>query len=249
MPRTGSATAPPPGSLLPLRLEGVSYSAGGRALLRDISLEVGSGGPTFIVGPNGSGKTLLLRACHGLLEPTAGQVRWGAAAAATALPRQTMVFQRPILLRRSVAGNIEHALRIRRIPRSVIAERVARSLERVGLTDLAQRPARVLSSGEQQRVALARAWALEPEALLLDEPTANLDPNAIQAIERTISAMHAAGVTIIMTTHDLGQVRRLAKRVVFLHDGRVLEDTPADRFFAGPATPQAAAFVRGDLVR
>lgn len=153
------------------------------------------------------------------------------------------------MLKRSVRGNVEHALRLRGQSGKQIAQRVTDALERVGLADLSRRPARVLSGGEQQRAALARAWALEPEALLLDEPTANLDPNATQAIEHTIAAMHVSGVTILMTTHDLGQARRLAKRILFLHNGRILEDAPADRFFAGPATQQAAAFVRGDLVR
>ena len=248
--RAAAAEARVPGaSLLPLRLERVSYAAGGRPLLKEISLEIGAGGPTCILGPTGAGKTLLLRICHGLIEPTAGRVSWGAADWSAALRHQAMVFQRPILLRRSVLGNLEHALHLRGVPRKESARRVAAALQRVGLSELAHRPARVLSGGEQQRVALARAWALEPDVLLLDEPTANLDPNAVQAIERTVAAMYAAGVAIILTTHDLGQARRLAQRIIFLHDGRAVEDAPAERFFAGPSSPQAAAFVRGDLVR
>ncbi len=248
-PGVPAASRPAGASLLPLRLERASYAADGRMLLNEISLEIGAGGPTCILGPNGAGKTTLLRICHGLIEPTAGSVSWGATDWTAARRRQAMVFQRPILLRRSVLGNLEHALRLRHLARAEVSRRVEAALERVGLTELAQRPARRLSGGEQQRVALARAWALEPEVLLLDEPTANLDPNAVQAIERTVAAMHAAGVAIIMTTHDLGQARRLAQRIIFLHDGRAVEDAPAARFFAGPTSPQAAAFVRGDLVR
>jgi tungstate transport system ATP-binding protein len=247
-----SAAASPSGtglSLLPLRLDGIGYEAGGRSLLRDIRLVISSAGPTVILGPNGAGKSLLLRICHGLIAPTAGEVRWGATDWPAALRRQAMVFQRPILLRRSVAGNLEHALRLRGVTGAEAARRIEAALARVGLADLARRSARVLSGGEQQRVALARAWALEPEVLLLDEPTANLDPHAAQAIERTISDMHAAGVAIVMTTHDLAQAKRLARHIVFLQDGRLVEDVPAARFFAGPASPDAAAFLRGDLPR
>jgi len=237
-----------PPSLLPLRLERVSFAAGGRTLLAGITLTLGAGAPTFILGPNGAGKTLLLRTCHGLLSPTSGTLRWGGVDRATALKRQAMVFQRPILLRRSAAGNIEHALRVRGFPGREIPGRAAAALSRVGLTHLAHRPARVLSGGEQQRVAIARAWALEPELLLLDEPTANLDPSATQAIEEAIAALDAAGVALIVASHDLAQARRLARRIVFLHHGRVLDDAPAESFFAQPQSPEARAFLRGDLL-
>ncbi|MFI5400174.1 MAG: energy-coupling factor ABC transporter ATP-binding protein [SAR324 cluster bacterium] len=239
---------PTPPSLLPLHLERVSFVAGGRTLLAEITLTLGAGVPIFVLGPNGAGKTLLLRTCHGLLSPTSGTLRWGGADRSTALKRQAMVFQRPILLRRSAAGNIEHALRVRGFPGREIPGRAAAALSRVGLEHLAHRPARVLSGGEQQRVAIARAWALEPELLLLDEPTANLDPSATQAIEEAIAALHAAGVALIVASHDLAQARRLARRIVFLHRGRVLDDAPAESFFAQPRSPEARAFLRGDLL-
>jgi tungstate transport system ATP-binding protein len=159
-----------------------------------------------------------------------------------------MVFQRPVLLRRSAKANIVHALRLRHVPRDEAEDRALAALERVGLAALAHRPARVLSGGEQQRVAIARAWALEPEVLFMDEPTANLDPTATHAIEGAITALNEAGVTLIVTTHDLPQARRLARRIVFLHAGRVLEDGPAERFFAGPTSLEAQAFLRGDLL-
>src|SRR5579862_1984037 len=159
--------------LLPVRLDNVSYALNGRTLLDRITLDLGEGGPTFILGPNGAGKTLLLRTCHGLLAPTSGTIAWGRADRISALRRQAMVFQRPILLRRSVQANIQHALRLRGVPRDEANARALAALERVGLVDFAKRQARLLSGGEQQRVAIARAWALEPDILLLDEPTAN----------------------------------------------------------------------------
>jgi tungstate transport system ATP-binding protein len=160
---------------------------------------------------------------------------------------QAMVFQRPVMLRRSVIENVIFALRI--AGNGGQSEQLAHAaLERVGLAQLARRPARVLSGGEQQRLALARAWALEPEVLFLDEPTASLDPAATRAIEEAIGAVHAAGTTIVMTTHDLGQAKRIADTVMVMHRGHLLEATPAGEFFNQPRSPQAAAFIRGELI-
>jgi tungstate transport system ATP-binding protein len=156
-----------------------------------------------------------------------------------------MVFQRPIMLRRSAHANVVYALKLARTQR---AKAVAmEALQEVGLAPFAQRPARVLSGGEQQRLALARAWALHPEVLFLDEPTANLDPSATREIETIIKAFDAAGTKIVMATHNLGQARRLADEVIYLHRGRVIERAPVERFFAQPATPEAAAFIKGEL--
>ena len=218
-----------------------------------MTLELAAGPRTVLLGPNGAGKSLLLRLCHGLLAPTSGRVAWlgpgaGGLSPAALRRRQAMVFQRPVLLRRSVAANVDYALSLHGVPRSGRAARVAEALERVGLGALAGRPARVLSGGEQQRLALARAWAIRPEVLFLDEPTASLDPGAALAVEEIIDAFHRAGSKIVMTTHDLGQARRLADEVVFLHRGRLVEHAPADRFFAGPAAPAADAFVAGRLL-
>jgi len=159
-----------------------------------------------------------------------------------------MVFQRPVLLRRSAAANVAYPLRLRGVGRRDRESRAAQALSRAGLSELAARPARVLSSGEQQRLAIARAWVTEPEVLFLDEPTSNLDPAATRAIEELILAIHRAGTKIVMTTHDLGQARRLAGEVLFLHHGRLLERSPAAEFFARPQTEEAAAFIQGDLV-
>jgi tungstate transport system ATP-binding protein len=158
-----------------------------------------------------------------------------------------MVFQRPVLLRRSALANITYALAVARIPAGQREERAAEALREVGLDALAMHPARVLSGGEQQRVALARAWALNPEVLFLDEPTANLDPGATHEIERVIGAMHAAGTKIVMVTHNLGQARRIGDEILFLHQGRLVERALADRFFKRPASPEAAQFLEGEL--
>jgi tungstate transport system ATP-binding protein len=154
-----------------------------------------------------------------------------------------MVFQRPIMLRRSVLANVVYALKVARQE----ADSAMEALREVGLAHLAHKPARVLSGGEQQRLALARAWALHPEVLFLDEPTASLDPSATREIETVIRAFDAAGTKIVMATHNLGQARRLGDEVIYLHLGRVVERAPADQFFSQPATAEAAAFIKGEL--
>ena len=225
--------------MLPLRLENVVYAAGGQPIIGGVTLDIGAGPSTIILGANGAGKSVLMRLMHGLLAPTSGRVAWHSSG------RQAMVFQRPIMLRRSALANVVYALKLARVPD---AEGVAmEALREVRLAHVAQRPARVLSGGEQQRLALARAWALHPEVLFLDEPTASLDPAATREIENVINAFDAAGTKIVMATHNLGQARRLADEIIYLHQGRVLERAPAEQFFAGPATPEAAAFVRGEI--
>jgi len=233
------------GSILPLSLANLSYAVGGRHLVDGISLTLVAGPRTVILGPNGAGKSLLLRLCHGLLAPTAGDLRWQGDDAAR---RQAMVFQRPVMLRRSAAANIDYALRLRGIPRDRRAERIREVLDDTGLGPFAARRARTLSIGEQQRLALARAWATAPEVLFLDEPTASLDPAATRAVEDIVAAIDLSGTKIVMTTHDLGQARRLADEIVFLHRGRLLEHRPAADFFAAPATAEAAAFIEGKLL-
>jgi tungstate transport system ATP-binding protein len=158
-----------------------------------------------------------------------------------------MVFQRPVMLRRSALANIEYALEVNGVHGEEAARRAREALGGVGLGHLAGRQARVLSGGEQQRLALARAWALEPRVLFLDEPTASLDPGAAAEVERIVRAIHAAGTAIVMTTHNLGFARRMADEVVFLHGGRITEQTPAARFFQSPASPEAAQFLKGEL--
>lgn len=235
-------------AILPLSLSEVCYDAAGTRLIDRLSIEIGGGEPTVVLGPNGAGKTLFLRLCHGLIAPTSGSILWAGRTPNAARRQQAMVFQRPVMLRRSAAANVAYALKLRRVPRRERRVRVAQALEWTGLADVAQRPAQVLSGGEQQRLAFARAWALRPQVLLLDEPTASLDPAAVHAVEQVIAKFAATGVKVILTTQDLAQARRLASEVVFLHAGRVLERARTQDFFARPATPEAAAFVSGKLI-
>jgi tungstate transport system ATP-binding protein len=232
--------------ILPLRLDGLRFDRGGAALVDGVSLTVAPRRRLIVMGPNGAGKSLLLRLCHGLIAPTAGRVVW---AAGEGRPRgQAMVFQRPVLLRRSVRANLDYPLALAGVPRALRLRRLADALDRFGLAPLAARPARLLSGGEQQRLALARAWVTAPEVLFLDEPCAALDPAATRAIEAMLMDFAAEGMTLVMSTHDLGQARRLAEDVAFLHRGRLVEAGPAAAFFAGPATPEARAFLAGDLI-
>jgi len=240
-----SADAP---SILPLELSQVSYQVGHQRLLKDVTCTLGADDITIIVGPNGAGKSLLLRLCHGLLEPSAGAIEWSGAAGRNPQNYQAMVFQRPVLLRRSVQANIEFALALRKVPRRRRRALVEEALRRAGLNRFATTSARVLSFGEQQRLALARSWALRPQVLFLDEPTASLDPAATHVIEEVILAMKNEGTKIIMSTHDLGQARRLADEVMFIHRGRLMEKAEAEEFFVGPKNDLAQAFLRGELL-
>lgn len=236
-----------PSSLLPLRLDAVSFMAHGRVILDRVGATLEAGPRSVILGANGAGKSVLMRICHGLLSPTSGKVIWGATELPGAPRRQAMVFQRPVMLRRSALGNVVYALKLAGVPSDERARRAWSALERVGLASLGSRPARVLSGGEQQRLALARAWALAPEVLFLDEPTASLDPSSTREVETIIAAIHAAGTKIIMTTHNLGQARRLGDEILFLDQGRLLERSPVERFFSQPQTAQADAFIKGEL--
>ncbi|MBZ9954042.1 ATP-binding cassette domain-containing protein [Mesorhizobium sp. BR1-1-15] len=232
---------------LPLVLDDVSLVAGATTILDRVNLTIGPRAPTLVVGPNGSGKTSLLRLCMGLVAPSAGTLTWGGRTLSPPT-RRAILFQKPVMLRRSAAANVAYALAQAGCPRRLRAPRVEELLERVGLLDLAARPARHLSGGEQQRLALARALSRQPEILLLDEPTASLDPAATRFVEQIIITAAQSGTKIIMASHHLGQVRRIAGDVVFLLRGRVCEHADADDFLDRPATPQAAAFVRGELV-
>jgi tungstate transport system ATP-binding protein len=236
-----------PSSDLPVVLDAVSLQAGATTILDRLSLTIAPGAPTLIVGPNGAGKTSLLRLCMGLDAPSSGRVTWGGRADRKPV-RRAMLFQRPVMLRRTTSANVAYALAQAGIPRRHRASRIAALLDRVGLADLAQRPARRLSGGEQQRLALARALARDPEILLLDEPTANLDPAATRGVEEIVLSAAQSGIKIVMASHDLGQVRRLAGDVIFLVRGALCERGKAADFLDHPKTPEAAAFLRGDLV-
>ena len=229
-----------------LNARGLSLVLDGRPLLRGIDLDLGPTGITVVMGPNGAGKSLLLRVLHGLVAPSAGEVRWGGAPLSVETRRrQALVFQKPVLLRRSVAANIDFVLRAR--GRGDRARRAA-LLAEVGLLDKARHPARLLSGGEQQRLALARALATTPDVLFLDEPTASLVPASMLRIEEILRAAAEAGLKVILVSHDMAQARRLADEVVFLESGRVLEQGPAGAFFTAPETEAARAYLAGRIV-
>ena len=234
--------------ILPLTAEGLTFEAGGKQILSRLNFRLEGESPSFIIGPTGAGKSVLLRLCHGLLQPTAGEVVWAAKAEAKPSLQQAMVFQRPVLLRRSVRANVEYALFVRGIRGSERQRHVTRALEETGLADLAEQPARVLSIGEQQRLALARVWALHPRVLFLDEPTAHLDPSSTRVVEEIITRIFQSGTKIIMTSHDMGQVQRLADEILFLHGGHLIEQTSVDQFFSQPRTREGKLFVEGDLL-
>ncbi len=235
-------------SILPCRVEAAGLKLGGRRLIKEVSFDLTAGPRTVILGPNGAGKSLLLRLLHGLLAPDEGRISWQAESEKTLRRRQAMVFQRPVLLRRSAAANVDYALALQGIARSEARQRRDEALDRTGLSKMANRPARVLSIGQQQRLALARAWALRPEVLFLDEPTASLDPAATRNVEEVIIAMHGAGTKVVMTTHDLGQAQRLGQEVLFMQRGRLVEHRDAAAFFAAPESDAARAFLQGELI-
>ncbi|WP_340119454.1 ATP-binding cassette domain-containing protein [Pelagibius sp. 7325] len=244
-----NAAAAGPSGIWPIMLDALRLEAGGKTLIDGLSLELAPGSRSVIMGPNGAGKSLTLRLIAGLIRPGAGSITYGGKTADAALLRRiAVVFQRPVVLRRSVAANLKHALATYGVPRAARARRIDELLALGGLQTLAERPARVLSGGEQQRLAMVRALAAEPDLLLLDEPTASLDPQATAAIETLIGQAAAAGVKIVMVTHDRGQAQRLADEILFLHRGRLTERSAADAFFSRPNSAAAQAYLEGRLL-
>jgi tungstate transport system ATP-binding protein len=233
-------------SILPLRLERVGLEIDGRRLLAVDRAEIRKGRRTVVLGPNGAGKTLFLKLCHGLIRPTSGLLAFAGAGDDTRR-RHAMVFQKPVMLRRSVEANLRHALGLAGFGLLERRRRTTEVLAAFGLADLAGRPARVLSGGEQQRLAIARAAAVEPELLFLDEPASALDPSATRQIEDLLVRLHREGLTWVMTTHDLAQARRLADDVLFFHAGRLVEAEPAEVFFTTPGSEEARAFLDSRL--
>ena len=231
-------------ALIELRAAGVRFGA--LSALSGVDFDLRAGERVALVGANGSGKTTLLRLLHGQLAHS-GQ-RQVTVDSAGHEPAQAMVFQRPFLMRLSVWNNLKVALWLAGVPRGERDARARQALERVGLADQRERPARVLSGGQQQRLALARAWAVRPRVLFLDEPTASLDPGAKREVEQLIAGFAQEGMALVMSTHNLGQAKRLATRVVYLEGGRLIVDLPTADFFNQPLPDAAAAFVRGELV-
>jgi len=236
------------------QIEGLTKVYGVREVLRVESLEVKQSEILGIMGPSGSGKSTLLRLLNFLEPPTEGTILFlGKAIQGNGSPpldlrrKMTMVFQRPVLLSGTVRENVAYGLRLRK--EKGTDGRVEEILHWVGLEELASLPARTLSGGERQRVALARAMVIEPEVLLLDEPTANLDPYNVSLMEEIITSIkEQRGTTIVLVTHNVFQARRLSDRVAFILGGRIIEVGKTEKVFTEPQDPRTAAFVQGEMV-
>ncbi|MXN64262.1 ATP-binding cassette domain-containing protein [Stappia sp. GBMRC 2046] len=230
-----------------LSVRNLSFAIDGHKILKNISFDLPGDELTVLMGPNGAGKSVLLRLLHGLIAPSNGTILWNGEPIDRSIRKiQAMVFQKPVLLRRSVLSNLRFVMGLRGLAKS--RSELQPILKRLHLEALADRPARLLSGGEQQRLALARALALKPKILFLDEPCANLDPASVQLIEDTIKQEKVQGTKIILVTHDILQARRLAEQLVFLHRGEVAEITPADIFFDAPTSKEARAYLDGRIL-
>ena len=233
--------------ILPLRAENIRVARGGKTLLGPLSLEIAGEGVTIVLGPNGSGKTTLLRALHGLERLREGAVRWAVPEPLTR-SQQAFVFQAPILMRRSVIDSIAYPLLLDGLRRGEARGRAADAAEAVGLGARLSLQAMDLSGGEKQKLAIARALVRQPQILFLDEPCANLDGRATREIEAILAKVREQGTRIVMSTHNVGQARRMADEAVFLVEGRLVDGGPAAEFFANPNTPEARAHLQGDLL-
>ena len=249
MKGAAASTGRKPGSAALLSVSDLRMVVSGSTLLDIQRLHINAGGPTAVMGPNGAGKSLLLRLLHGLTDAPAGSILMhGQTLDDRARRRQAMVFQSPVILRRSVRANVEFALASHNVPRHQRKSTAMTFLEKAGLHHRARQQARSLSGGEKQKLAVIRALATEPEVLFLDEPTSQLDPSAVQSIEQLVLDASAAGTKIVLVTHDLGQAQRLAEEVLFLHKGRVIEQTPIEMFTSAPVSNEAIAYRSGALL-
>lgn len=233
--------------LFPLNAHGALVHRRGKVLVGPVDLTLEAEGLTIVIGPNGSGKTSLLKMLHGILRLNAGQVNW-ACPTDEARRRQAFVFQTPVMLRRTVLDNLIYPLRLSKVPKIDARMQAMDWVESLGLDEARKRPATVLSGGERQKLAIARALIRQPDLLFLDEPCASLDGQAMREIEGILKVASKGGTRIIMSTHDMGQAKRLASEVIFMLHGQVREFGRADRFFEQPQTEQARAFLNGDIV-
>ncbi|WP_321394753.1 ATP-binding cassette domain-containing protein [Emcibacter sp.] len=232
-------------SLLPLRLEKIYYRPAGNDVLKNISLTLEKDKITILLGPNGAGKSSLLKICHGLAFPSSGTLKW--ASEESVGRRQTMIFTTPVLLRRTVGQNLSYVLDHAGIDRTQGGSLIQEMLGKFGLLNLIDRPARSLSTGEQQKISMIRAFLLSPEVIFLDEPTAHLDPHATAFLEKMMQEFHHKGTSLVMTTHDLMQARRLADNVIFMQDGHIVEAAPATDFFSNPREQASRDFLEGKI--
>ena len=233
---------------LPLKIQHLSFSRQGKLLLDNVNASIESAGITIILGPNGAGKSLLLHIAHGLEEPDYGTLKWNQHAPKPQEPWRAFVFQKPVFLQRSVLANLEYVLSLHKVVKTKQTLLIQQALQYTGLVQLSAQSARTLSGGEQQRLNIARAWVLEPKVMLLDEPTAELDPSGVATIERLIRKIAQQNTKIIMTTHSLDQAKRLAHDILFLHRGALIEHTPAKVYFSQPKTGLAEDFLAGKLL-
>lgn len=235
-------------SMLPLIVRDLRLEMDGRTLLDVPLARIQNRQRNVILGPNGAGKSLFLKTCHGLIAPTSGRIEYTLPVSTAEIRRkQAMVFQKPVMLRRSVRANFTHALAMAGVSWHERRRIADETMAQFGLSGLADSPARVLSGGEQQRLAIARAASLGPDLLFLDEPTSSLDPTASRQIEDMLDVLHERGVTLVLTTHDLGLARRFADVIFFFHNGRLVEESDAEHFFNLPQTDEAKAFLEHRL--
>lgn len=232
-------------AILPLTVTAATVHRKGRRLLGPVDLTLGPGGITVVVGPNGAGKTTLLRLLHGLERRSGGQVRW-AVPLSEAHSQQAFVFQSPVMLRRTTLENLTYPLRIHGHDRASALEKAQDWLGRIGMNEQASQPATRLSGGEKQKLALARALIRAPQVLFLDEPCASLDGAAVRDIEQILQGAARTGTRIVMSTHNLGQARRLAQDALFLHHGEILERGP--NLLSAPDRAETQAFLNGDIL-
>ncbi len=233
--------------MFPLVAKGAVVRRRSKVLVGPVDLTLGGQGTSIVIGPNGAGKTTLLKMLHGIVRMNGGSLDW-ACPLDEAQKHQAFVFQTPVMMRRSVIDNIAYPLRLTGIARKEARARAADWAKRVGLGGILERQATMLSGGERQKLALARALVREPQVLFLDEPCAALDGRATREIEEILAHASESGTRLVMSTHNMGQARRLADEVIFVLQGRIHEFSPAGDFFAGPQTPQGRAFLNGDIV-
>ncbi|MEM8751155.1 MAG: ATP-binding cassette domain-containing protein [Pseudomonadota bacterium] len=234
-------------SILPVMLDKATVRKRGAVILDGISLQLNPDGFTIVMGPNGCGKTTLLRLLHGLERARSGTVQWSGSED-DARMRQAFVFQTPIMMRRTVLDTIAYPLIVRGTAKHAAREMAGHRAGDVGLSTKLHLETQALSGGERQKLAIARALLCEPDVLFLDEPTTNLDGTSTREIETILQTVHDGGTRVIMATHDIGQAKRLASEIVFLNKGRLVEQTPAAVFFAKPQSEAARSYLAGDII-
>lgn len=232
---------------LPLTIKNLVYTHHRTSLIKNIDLAINTGGNTIILGHNGAGKSLLLKLLHGVIAPTQGNIFWNTTTPTSNQYWRTLLLQKPTFFQRSVRYNLEFVLRVAGIPIAQKESLFQQALEVCGLKELSERNANSLSGGQQQRLSLARAWVLQPDVLLLDEPTVALDPPASLVFENILQQFKQTHTKVLMTTHDLAQAKRLADEIIFIDKGEILEQREATEFFAAPDSVAACNFLLGKL--